>query len=384
MDTSAVESMVGFRQRVRDTDQFNRVKSRSLARNVRRMNLEDIANKLKVPSSDEMRELSSSLKKNKNCNHLQRLRHGLSSCQENIDIFMNTGGALYALIGCVTGPDALVQREAVCVLINIALGTEKQCLGVANKAGAYLVTLLANSNPQIQDPVAWCIANLCGEHTSVCEVLQNQGVEQSLLKLLSSYSPSVMQSTASALMHYLRTLPHRTGHIVNAEMSRQLIQALVNMESCVVEVGWCLFTLSEDGDACHKLVDHGIVQAAFTVLENLLNQQSFNVAGATPLVRVLMNCVAAVPGTGVQVCQRNDQLVMVIRNLLYCPDAHLRTETLHLLAYIINSTTQDSITGEGIVEDLSLRTRLAGPLRSALAANFTMQPPDVQTFHGIM
>ncbi|CAL4061710.1 unnamed protein product, partial [Meganyctiphanes norvegica] len=382
MDTSAVESMVGFRQRVRETDQVNRVTSRSLARNARRINFEDISNKLKVPTFDEMKVLSSSLKKNKNCNHLQRLRHGLSSCQENIDIFLNTEGALYALIGCATGSDALVQREALCVLVNVALGTETQCLEVANKAGAYLITLLSDSNPQIQDPVAWCIGNLCGEHTSVCEILQSQGVELSLLKLLSSYSPNVIQSAASALMHYVNTLPHRTSHVVNAEMCQQLIQALDGMESCVVEVGWCLFTLSIHEEACHKLVDHGIVQAALSVLERLLNHQSFNLSGATPLVRVLINCVAAVPGTGLQICQRNDQLVMVIRNLLYCPHAHLRTETLQLLANIINATTQDSITGEGIVEDLSLRSRLAGPLRSALAANFTMQPPDVQTFHG--
>lgn len=48
------------------------------------------------------------------------------------------------------GQDASLQREAACTLINLALGSEKQCLDICQKAGVYLVMHISNNNPQLQ------------------------------------------------------------------------------------------------------------------------------------------------------------------------------------------------------------------------------------------
>lgn len=48
------------------------------------------------------------------------------------------------------GQDASLQREAACTLVNLAMGSEKQCLDICQKAGVYLVMHISNSNPQLQ------------------------------------------------------------------------------------------------------------------------------------------------------------------------------------------------------------------------------------------
>ncbi|XP_042215592.1 importin subunit alpha-9-like isoform X2 [Homarus americanus] len=300
MECKNTDSVESIRQRVRDSDQAFRLKKRSMARDVRRLHLDIVVKKLKIPSKEEVALLSFQLKKNKNLETLQRIRLGLSNSTENVTVFLNCDGALYSLLGCLTSHDASLQREAACTLVNLALGTEKQCLEVCQKAGVYLVMYMSNTNPDLQDPCAWCIGNLCGTHVSVCNLLRSQGVEVCLVNLLQSHSPHVLQSAAYALVHYLTTLPERIRDLCEPSMVRRLISAL-SQECAVVEIGWCLFVLSANQELCGFLVDQGIIEAAFTVMEQLINEQNMNVFAVTPIVRVVMNCVGAVPGTAVQV-----------------------------------------------------------------------------------
>ncbi|XP_042215583.1 importin subunit alpha-9-like isoform X1 [Homarus americanus] len=383
MECKNTDSVESIRQRVRDSDQAFRLKKRSMARDVRRLHLDIVVKKLKIPSKEEVALLSFQLKKNKNLETLQRIRLGLSNSTENVTVFLNCDGALYSLLGCLTSHDASLQREAACTLVNLALGTEKQCLEVCQKAGVYLVMYMSNTNPDLQDPCAWCIGNLCGTHVSVCNLLRSQGVEVCLVNLLQSHSPHVLQSAAYALVHYLTTLPERIRDLCEPSMVRRLISAL-SQECAVVEIGWCLFVLSANQELCGFLVDQGIIEAAFTVMEQLINEQNMNVFAVTPIVRVVMNCVGAVPGTAVQVCYRSEQFVRVTKALLYSSYPHLRNETIHLIANVVNAATEESLTGQCIVDDLSLRPRLESAVRSALAAKFTTGPPETTNFHGVM
>ncbi|XP_042891967.1 importin subunit alpha-9-like [Penaeus japonicus] len=380
MDITNKESILGIRQRARDVDQAARTKRRSLARDARRVDLDDIVKKLQVPSREEVLSLAEQLKKQKDLDTLQRLRLGLVS-DESISAFLDWNGALYAVVGCLTGQDASLQREAACTLVNLALGSEKQCLDICQRAGVYLVMHMSNNNPQLQDPCAWCIGNLCGTHRSVCQLLQTQQAEDALMNLLDSYVPHVIQSAAYALLQYLTTVPERIEVIVTPSMVTRLIEGLSRVDEGIADVGWCLFILSTRKNVCCVLIDKGIIQAAFTRLEKLTNQQSLNVSAATSLVRVVLNCVGAVPGASVEVCHRSEQLVSVAKALLYSPHPHLRTETLHMLSNVINAVSADTSTGQPIANDLNLKPRLENAVRSALAARFTPDPPNTSSFH---
>lgn len=380
MDITNKESILGIRQRARDVDHAARTKRRSLARDARRVDLDDIVKKLQVPSREELLVLAEQLKKQKDLGTLQRLRLGLVS-EESISAFLDWNGALYAVVGCLTGQDASLQREAACTLVNLAMGSEKQCLDICQKVGVYLVMHISNSNPQLQDPCAWCIGNLCGTHKSVCQLLQRQGAEDALVKLLESYVPHVTQSAAYALMQYLTTMPERIEIIATPSMVTRLIEGLGKVDEGAADVGWCLFTLSTRKEVCCVLVDSGIIQAAFNNLEKLTNQQSLNVSATTALVRVVLNCVGAVPGASVEVYHRSEQLVSVTKALLYSPHPHLRTETLHMLSNVINAVSENTNTGQPIVNDLNLKSSLENAVRSALAARFTPDPPNTSSFH---
>lgn len=379
MECGGADSMEIIRQRARNNDHAFRLKKRSMVRDMHRLDLENITKKLKVPSTEEFSSLCSQLKKQKNIEILQRIRLGLSHSQKNVTVFFNSQGALYSLIGCLTGQDAGLQREAACTFVNLALGNEKQCMEICQRAGVYLILPMSNSNPELQDPAAWCIGNLCGTYANVCNMLRTQGVEDSLVNLLKSHSPHVLQSAAYSLVQYLTTVPERIKHISEPSMLRRLIDAL-NQEGGTADIGWCLFVLSVNQEVCSLLVDQGIIQTSFTVLEKLMNEQNLNVSSVTSIVRLVMNCVGAVPGTAVQVCYRSEQLVQVVKALLYSPHPHLRIETVYLLANVVNAASKESVTGQCIIDDLSLRPRLESAVRSALAAKFTTGPPDTTSF----
>ncbi|XP_071539768.1 uncharacterized protein [Panulirus ornatus] len=426
MECGGADSMEIIRQRARNNDHAFRLKKRSMVRDMHRLDLENITKKLKVPSTEEFSSLCSQLKKQKNIEILQRIRLGLSHSQKNVTVFFNSQGALYSLIGCLTGHDAGLQREAACTFVNLALGNEKQCMEICQRAGVYLILHMSNSNPELQDPAAWCIGNLCGTYAKVCNMLRTQGVEDSLVNLLKSHSPHVLQSAAYSLVQYLTTCSRENKcspisvtlkitflvlfsiillisaswqtedirmsspfssfcwtvdgrHISEPSMLRRLIDAL-NQEGGTADIGWCLFVLSVNQEVCSLLVDQGIIQTSFTVLEKLMNEQNLNVSSVTSIVRLVMNCVGAVPGTAVQVCYRSEQLVQVVKALLYSPHPHLRIETVYLLANVVNAASKESVTGQCIIDDLSLRPRLESAVRSALAAKFTTGPPDTTSF----
>lgn len=376
MEYSSNQNNVQFiRHKARDSCHALRLKKRTLAVDVRRQRLEEVVKKLKAPNGEEFTQLCCQLKKQKELDVLKKLRLGLGSNVENISLFLNCQGAMYSLVGCLTGQDGVQQREAACALVNLALGDEKQCLDICQQVGVYLILHLGNSNADVQDPCAWCIGNLCGDHKDVCLLLASQGVEEALLKALNSHTPHVIQSVAYALTHYLTTLNDRIRILSEPQVVRRLIDALSLTEG-LPEVGWCLFVSSMEQEVCQLLVDQGIIGTGFNLLEKLVNEQNLNVLAATPIVRVLMNCAASVPGTALQICYRNEQFVQVTRALLYSSTPHLQTETVHFLANVLNAASAESLTGQCVVEDLSLRPRLEPALRRALAAHFTLDQQD--------
>ncbi|KAK8406647.1 hypothetical protein O3P69_007315 [Scylla paramamosain] len=384
MDCRNEDNVSFIRLKTRDSCHALRLKKRSLAVNVRRQRLEEVVKKLKAPTTEEFTQLCLHLKKHKDLYALQKLRHALSSSEDNITVFLNCQGALYSLVTCLTGQDGALQREAACTLVNLALGNEKHCVEVCKQVGVYLVLHLANSNPDLQDPCAWCIGNLCGGNAEVCKLLGSQGMEEVLVKALTSHAPHVIQSAAYALTQYLATLQERIRPVSGAPLVRHLVDAL-SMTGGLPEVGWCLFMLSTDQEVCRLLLDQGIIGSAFNILEKLVNEQNLSVAAVTPIMRVLMNCAASVHGTAVEICYRNEQFVQVTRALLYSSTPHLQTETVHFLANVLNAASAESLTGQCVVEDLSLRPRLEPALRRALAAHFTLHQPEPQvSFSGVL
>lgn len=59
-------------------------------------------------------------------------------------------------------------------------------------------------------------------------------------------------------------------------MVTRLIEGLSRVDEGIADVGWCLFILSTRKNVCCVLIDKGIIQAAFTRLEKLTNQQVGN------------------------------------------------------------------------------------------------------------
>ncbi|KAK7071954.1 hypothetical protein SK128_023594 [Halocaridina rubra] len=104
--------------------------------------------------------------------------------------------------------DAGLQREALCTLINLGQGTEKDCEKIYDAVGIYITLIISNtSNISQCDLGAWCIGNLCGRHQMICKRLQKNGTPQLLIQLLKSKEPHVSQSAAYAGIHYFTTLP---------------------------------------------------------------------------------------------------------------------------------------------------------------------------------
>lgn len=56
-----------------------------------------------VPSKEEFQKLVSEFRKNKSLDRLQRIRLGLSSGEDYVTLFLSSQGALYSLVGCLTG-----------------------------------------------------------------------------------------------------------------------------------------------------------------------------------------------------------------------------------------------------------------------------------------
>ncbi|KAG0721954.1 hypothetical protein GWK47_045384 [Chionoecetes opilio] len=218
--------------RIKSRDSCNalRLKKRNLTVDVRRQRLEEVVKKLKASKL--------------NFNHFSS-----------------------------SGQDGVLQKEAACTLVNLALGTEEHCMEVCKQAGVYLILHLGNSNPELQDPCAWCIGNLCGYNRDVCLLLASQGLEEVFVKALSSHAPHVLQSAAYALTQYLTTLWHKIRPMAEAPVVRRLVNAL-SATGGLPEVGWCLFALSAVEDVCHLLVDQGIIATAFNVLEKLVNEEA--------------------------------------------------------------------------------------------------------------
>lgn len=384
MEYEKEEVVLSVRQRSRQNDHAFRLKKRSMMHDSHRFNLPNVAKDLQIPNVDEVSQLSAQLKKKKDLVTLRKLRLGLSVGGDSITAFLNTEGSLYALVGCLTGKNAELQREAIYTIINLGLGTEEQCMDIWKAAGIYVMFGISSKPFEMQGPYAWCIGNLCGGNEAVCKELGMQGVQESLLLLLRSRKPHIFQSAAYALTHYLATVPEKIKTMDIDNVVRSAIDGLENHDGATAEAGWLIFVMSLDHVLCDYLLCQGIIHTVLYTLEKIVSRQSLDVSSATSLLRILLNCVGAFPGSATQVCHRSEQFVSVSKALLYSPHPHLRTETLQMIANVINGASQ-SVSGQSAVDNLNLQLRLESAVRSALAANFTSNSYTFNTnFDGAM
>ncbi|XP_076036978.1 uncharacterized protein LOC143022576 [Oratosquilla oratoria] len=369
MEASGSDSLESIRKRVKDISHYERSRKRKLAFDSHRKYLSDIEKTLKAPTLSEMADLCKRIQKHKHVADLKKLQTGLAEGGKHVSTCFKGGATLYALTGCLTGNDIILQVEAACAFVNLGMGTEKECLYVCNKAGTYLVLLIYSGNQQLQDLSAWSIGNLCGNHKRVCELLQKQGVEEALQHLLASMSRHVLQSATYAIMHYISTVPHRINNFASQTVIRQLIDALNRNESMISEVGWCLFYASVEQNICHVIVDYGGLTAMFSACRRLLQEQNPRAEAITPLIRTLINCMGCVKGAPLQACYYCD-LIPVLSDLLYSPHPHLQEETLQLLANIVIGASETE-TGRCVLDDISLKPRLNNALQRAMAGKFS-------------
>ncbi|XP_068215702.1 uncharacterized protein [Palaemon carinicauda] len=378
MDTKESEMISSIRQKARQSGQAFRVKRRKELHASHRHALDKVAEELQIPDIDEVYKLSIQLKKKKSLHILHKLRMGLSVGGNSITVFVSTDGALYALVSCFSGNSAEVKREAMNVFINLGLGTPEQCLDLYKRFSVYLMIHMNGRCAESQDAVAWCLGNLCLNNEELCYEMKLLGVDGHLTELLGCHVCRTVQSASYALTHYYATVPDMLQYVRVDNIARKAIDGLERHDDGVDEIAWLMFVLSCDQLGCEYLLCLGVIPAAMGSLQKLINQQNLLVSPTTGLLRVLLNCLGAFPRSAHQVCNRSEQFVSICSALLYSSYPHLRRETLQFIANIINGACQ-SESGQRFVEEHNLRQKLEAAVRSALAANFTLDSPTIST-----
>lgn len=190
-------------------------------------NIVDIANKLKTKTSITTTDL-------------QTLKNGLIEDSTNIEVILNTHGALRGIIRELSGHNVKKQCEAAGCCCNLALGDSRACMSLAKAAGSYLTAALDNLTTELAVSCAWTLGNLAGANIKVCDVLVSQGA----LSKLSEYNTNVDVQDAAlyALVHFAYQLKDdlRSDHL------NKILQTLLKLE-ITMESSKLLSILS-----CHK------------------------------------------------------------------------------------------------------------------------------------
>lgn len=378
MDVEESAMISCIRQKARISGQAFRVKRRKELHASHRLDLDKVAEEVQIPDLNEIYKLSIQLKKKKSLHILHKLRMGLSVGGNSINVFLSTDGALYALVSCFSGNSAEVKREAMNVFINLGLGTPEQCLDLYKRYSVYLMIHMNGRCAESQDAVAWCLGNFCLNNEELCYEMKLLGVDGHLTELLGSRICRIVQSASYALTHYYATVPDMLQYVRVDDIVRKAIDGLERHDDGVDEIAWLMFVLSCDQLGCEYLLCLGVIPAAMGALQKLINRQSLMVSPVTGLLRVLLNCLGAFPRSAHQVCNRGEQFISICSALLYSSYPHLRRETLQFIANIINGACQ-SESGQRVVEEQNLRQRLEAAIRSALAANFSIETSTIST-----
>ncbi|XP_042910615.1 importin subunit alpha-B isoform X2 [Parasteatoda tepidariorum] len=136
----------------------------------------------------------------------QTLTRIKNSCchAEFIESFFKINGVFNALLSCLKHNDAQIQLEAVACLTNLACGPHKLCFRIAKSAGPYLVLFMTGSSHYLQAQCAWAIRNIANDCETCYFRLKSQGVFPTLLKILVSPIPDVIEPAIYALSACLK------------------------------------------------------------------------------------------------------------------------------------------------------------------------------------
>ena len=118
---------------------------------------------MQAPSNDEFQKLCINYVKKKKSRDLFEICLGISRNPSYISIFLETDNIIYCLNSSLTGNYCCIclcfyltllflggnpklQLEALYCLINLGLGSEKDCKKLCTKTGTYLLTIGSNNN----------------------------------------------------------------------------------------------------------------------------------------------------------------------------------------------------------------------------------------------
>lgn len=77
--------------------------------------------------------------------------------------------------------------------------------------------------------------------------------------------------TTNLYTNYLKKIP-KHSELCKPPVVKKVVDAVRRVDE-VTEIVWCLFVLSTDQDLCVWLLDYGIIETSFTILEKLINEQ---------------------------------------------------------------------------------------------------------------
>ncbi|XP_075977636.1 uncharacterized protein LOC142977563 [Anticarsia gemmatalis] len=180
-------SLVLNRRKVRDEEADTRRAMKNL--NISSDTVQNIANKLKTKSSVNISEL-------------QTLKNALIDDVNNIEVVLNTHGALRGLVREMTGHEVNKQCAAAGCCCNLALGDSRAGIAVVKAAGPYLVTALDNLTTELAVTSAWTLGNLAGSGPKACEMLIAQGAMAKLIELLDNSNEEMRDAVLYALVRF--------------------------------------------------------------------------------------------------------------------------------------------------------------------------------------
>ena len=115
---------------------------------------------------------------------LKYLRTAFSYTNDFVNAFLEVDGALFTLIGFLTGNDSDLKLEAAWCITNIAASDHEHAELVAKNAAPYLITYLKDGSVLLQDQSAWALGNIAADSPEIRQLLKAQGIIPPLIDLV--------------------------------------------------------------------------------------------------------------------------------------------------------------------------------------------------------
>lgn len=265
---------------------------------------------------------------------LQLLRRAFSQGSLYIDAFFSIENVLPCLVSLFTGPCSDTQLEAAWCLTNISAGMHHHTTAVAKAASPYLITYLSSSNHLLQDQSAWAIGNLAGDSKECQDLLHTQGAVSSLINLLQSPVPSVIQSASFALANLAREAPHIQRTMLDQNILASLLPYLHYQNDTLdilCELGWVLTYLTASSEYVDELVTAGLLIHLVNLLVTFAAGDQNNGQAITPLLRAVGNMCAGEDAYSLQAIN-NPNLLPTLNAFLHSKHRHIIKETLWVLS----------------------------------------------------